>query len=141
MKLWALVWALTASGSFHEGTWRIESASVAPWWTGREAPKSGYVKELTGRTFTIGNRHVEGPGIVGCASARLIVKDVPAQGLFQGGLGEDGERAARSAARLGFQGGPWRTVDGGCGLDFHFASPDSGAFGLDNYVFRFRRVK
>lgn len=141
MKLWLLALALASSTPSYEGTWKIETAVVAPWWAGREAPRSGFVKELVGRTFTIANRRIVGPGIVGCASERFAIKEVPAQGLFQGMLGEDAARATRSAAGLGFRAGPWKTVDGGCELEFHFADSGSGAFGLDNHVFRFRRVK
>lgn len=137
----ALLFLLAAGGAFQEGTWKIESATVAPWWKGSEAPKSGFVKDLVGRSFSIKDGHVEGPGILACTSGRMAVKDVPAQGLFQGMLGEDEAKANRAAAGLGFQRGPWKTVDGGCDLEFHFSDTKSGAFGLDNYVFRFRKVR
>jgi len=43
---------------------------------------------------------------------------------------------AKIAAKLGFRGSSWKTLETGGGeLDYHFLDPGTAAFGLNNYVY------
>jgi hypothetical protein len=62
--------------------------------------------------------------------------------LFQGELGEMQSRdksvdPEKLAAKLGFKGKLWKTLETGCAteLDFHFIDPNTTTFGLNNYVY------
>jgi len=48
---------------------------------------------------------------------------------------------AKLAASVGFRGGPWKTVETGCGneLDLHAIDPATLAFGLNDYVYTLRK--
>ena len=66
--------------------------------------------------------------------------------LFQGAFGEMHERdktvdPAKVAATVGFQGKSWKTLETGCAieLDFHFADPNTAAFGLNNHVYTLKK--
>jgi hypothetical protein len=66
--------------------------------------------------------------------------------LFQGEFGEMNRRdksadPAKLAAKLGFKGTSWKTVETGCGneLDFHFIDPATTTFGLNNYVYTLKK--
>jgi len=62
--------------------------------------------------------------------------------LFQGAFDEMRRKdksvdPAKLAAKLGFKGSSWKTVETGCAteLDFHFIDPSTTTFGLNNYVY------
>ena len=48
---------------------------------------------------------------------------------------------SRIAAKLGFRGSSWKTLETGCGneLDFHFLDPATADFGLNNYVYTMKK--
>ena len=135
-----------AADPFYLGRWRIESASVAPWWNERQEPDTAEMKGLTGKTVAITPTKITGPRQLGCSNPRYVVKEYPADMLFQGMFGEMHERdrsvdPAKVAARVGFRGTKWKTVETGCGneLDFHFLDESTFAFGLNNYIYLVRR--
>ncbi len=130
----------------HEGTWKIESASVAPWWASATPPDSGYVKQLSGKSVIFGAKQIVAPGLLACRAPRYTWKQYPADMLFQGMLGEMARRdsqvqPARLAAALGFSGERWKTLETGCvhAIDFHFIDARNAAFALDNYIFRLKK--
>ena len=66
--------------------------------------------------------------------------------LFQGAFDEMHRRdpsvdPAKLAARLGFHGSKWKTLETGCGneLDFHFPDPNTAEFGLNDYVYTLKK--
>jgi hypothetical protein len=131
-----------AADAFYLGTWKIDSAVVGPWWTGKQKPDSAEMKALVGKTFTIGTKDIVGPRQVACKGPKYQVKDYPADMLFQGAFGEMQSRdksvnPAKVAATVGFKGSSWKTVETGCGneLDFHFIDPATATFGLNNYIY------
>ena len=137
-----------AAEPFYLGTWRIASATVAPWWTEQEKPDPSEAKVLVGKTFSIGPKSIAGPRQVACPDPRYAVKDYPADMLFQGGFGEMHEKdksvdPAKIAAALGFRGASWKTLETGCAteLDFHFIDPTTGAFALNNYIYKFKKLR
>ncbi len=132
-----------AAEPFYFGTWKIASATVAPWQTGRPFPDHlAEMKSLVGKTVVIQPKRILGPGIITCLGPNYRVKDYPADMLFQGAFDEMHRRdpsadPAKIAAQLGFRGSSWKTLETGCAneLDFHFLDPNTAAFGLNNYVY------
>ena len=137
------VGAANAADLFYLGTWKIISAAPAPWQTGAPyADDTAEMKSLVGKTVVIQRSAIVGPGIIGCKGPRYRVKDYPADMLFQGQFGEMHRRdatadPAKIAAKLGFKGTTWKTLETGCAneLDFHFLDPATTSFGLNNYIY------
>jgi hypothetical protein len=148
MALLAAVLAPRAPGAapFYMGTWRITSATVAPW---RDRPYESdlaEMKALVGKLVRIQPKAIAGPRPVACQGPNYRVKTYPADRLFQGAFGEMHRRdnsadPARIAAGLGFHGSSWKTLETGCGneLDYHFLDPATADFGLNNYVYTMQK--
>lgn len=138
-----------AADAFYLGTWKIESAVIAPWWDDpARKPDAAEMKALVGKTITIMPKGIAGPRPLACDGPRYQVKDYPADMLFQGAFGEMHERdkqvdPVRIAAKLGFQGSRWKTVETGCAneLDFHFLDSTTAAIGLNNYVYTLKKQR
>ena len=143
----AAVPVASAADAFYIGTWKIASAVVAPWWDDpAHQPDPAEMKALIGKTITITAKSMLGPRQFACSDPRYKVKDYPADMLFQGMFGEMHERdhsvdPAKMAAKVGFRGSSWKTLETGCGneLDYHFADPNTAEFGLNNYVYILKR--
>jgi hypothetical protein len=138
--------AFSADPPFYVGTWKIESAAVAPWWTDSKRPDDAETKGLVGKIVKIMPKSIEGPRQVACAGPRYQVKDYPADMLFQGSFGEMHLRdktanPSKVAAAAGFVGTKWKTLETGCGneVDYHFIDASTAAFGLNNYIYRLRK--
>jgi hypothetical protein len=139
-------WAFAAE-PFYLGTWKIVSATVAPWQDGRPYQSDlAEMKSLLDKTVVIQTAAIVGPRPVACKGPNYKVKDYPADMLFQGAFGEMHLRdksadPAKIAAKLGFRGSSWKTLETGCGneLDYHFLDPATAAFGLNNYVYTLKK--
>ena len=90
--LGALVLFAFAADSFYLGTWKIESAVVAPWWTDRTKPDAAEMTALVGKSMVVTPAGISGPRQLACKGPKYEVKDYPADMLFQGMLGEMRER-------------------------------------------------
>lgn len=153
MGKWLIL--LLAAGSsgagteaFHLGTWRIQTAKVAPWWQQSAAPEAGEARAWIGQTIVFAPGSIKGPGLLACRGPVYAVKNVPAEGLFQGMFSEMAARgqatsAVSAAASAGFRGREWATLTTGCDneMDYHFSSKREGAFALDNYIYRLEKVR
>jgi hypothetical protein len=149
LLLIATVLAASASAEepFYLGTWKIVSAVVAPWQKGPAyADDTAEMKSLVGKTVAIQPKAIAGPRILTCEGPKYRVKEYPANMLFQGAFEEMHRRdasadPAKIAAKLGFRGPSWKTLETGCAneLDFHFRDSSTAAFGLDNYVYTMKR--
>jgi len=124
------------------GTWKIDSAKAGPWWTDAKKPDPAEMNGLVGKSITISAAGITGPRALACKEHKYVVKDYPADMLFQGAFEEMQRKdksadPAKLAASLGFKGTQWKTLETGCGneLDFHFIDPTTAAFGLNNYVY------
>ena len=133
---------------FHLGTWRIQSARVAPWWQQSDTPDAGEARAWIGQTVVFAPRSIKGPGLLACRGPVYNVKNVPVEGLFQGMFSEMAARgqastAVGAAASAGFQGREWTTLTTGCDneMDYHFYTKREGAFALDNYIYRLEKVR
>jgi hypothetical protein len=143
----ALVSSADAADPFYLGTWKIVSATVAPWQDGRPYDTDlAEMKSLVDKTVVIQPAAIVGPRPVACKGPKYKVKDYPADMLFQGAFGEMHLRdksadPAKIAAKLGFRGSSWKTLETGCGsgLDYHFLDSATAAFGLNNYVYTLKK--
>jgi hypothetical protein len=135
-----------AGDAFYLGTWKIASAVVAPWATAELTPDTPEMKTLVGKVIVIRPHDILGPHQAACKGPKYVVKDYPADMLFQGMFGEMHEHdhsvdPAKMAAKVGFRGSSWKTLETGCGneLDYHFADQNTAEFGLNNYVYILKR--
>lgn len=135
-----------AADPFYLGTWRIDSAEIAPWADTARKPDTEEMKSLVGKTITIKPTEITGPPALACKGPKYVVKNYPADMLFQGAFGEMHRREkstdpSKLAAALGFRGSSWKTVETGCGneLDYHFLDPTTFAFGLNDYVYKLKK--
>ncbi len=135
-----------AADPFYIGTWKIESAQVAPWADKGRAPDQKEMKSLVGKTVQITTTGIVGPAPVACRKPKYEVKDVPPDFLFQGAFGEMQAKdksvdAVKVAAKLGFQGKTSKALETGCGneLDYHFPEANTAEFGLNDYVYILKR--
>jgi hypothetical protein len=137
---------LFAGDSFYLGTWKIDSAVLAPWADAAHKDDAAEMKSLVGKIIVLKAGEIVGPRQVACKGPHYQVKEYPADMLFQGAFGEMQSRdksvdPAKLAAKLGFKGSAWKTLETGCGneLDFHFIDPATTTFGLNNYVYTLKK--
>ena len=137
---------LFAGDTFYLGTWNIASAVEAPWADAKHKDDAAEMKSLVGKTVIVKPTEIAGPRQLACKGPKYEVKDYPADMLFQGAFDEMRRRdksvdPAKLAARLGFRGAKWKTVETGCGneLDFHFVDPNTAEFGLNDYVYTLKK--
>ena len=135
-----------AADTSYLGTWKIDSAVIAPWADPLHKDDAAEMKALVGKTVIFKPAEIAGPRQVACKTPNYHVKDYPADMLFQGAFGEMQSRdksadPAKLAAKLGFKGKSWKTLETGCEteLDFHFIDPSTAAFGLNNYVYKLKK--
>jgi len=134
---------MLAAEPFYLGTWKIASAVVAPWADpAARKPDPTEMKSLVGKMVVMKANEITGPRQVACKGPKYEVKDYPADMLFQGAFGEIQRRdhsvdPGKIAAKLGFQGSSWKTVETGCAteIDWHFMDPNTTTFGLNDYVY------
>lgn len=136
-----------AADPFYFGTWKIESAKVAPWWKEQKAPDAAESNQLTGKTVVITAAGITGPRQVACRQPKYQLRSSGPDELFQGMLEEMHGRdksvdSRKVAASLGFR-AKIDTVETGCGneIDFHFLDKENAAFGLNNYIFYLKRIR
>src|ERR1035438_5567448 len=94
MSLTRCCWILAAlaccalgADPFYLGTWKIDSAVVAPWWTERTKPDAAEMTALVGKTFVVTSTGISGPRQVACKGPKYKVEEYPADMLFQGMFG------------------------------------------------------
>ena len=141
----AMFLVLGAAEPPYLGTWKIDSAVVAPW-ANPNPPDSAEMKSLVGRTVVFKAGEIAGPGILHCKGPHYRVVDIPPEGLFQGAFDEMHRKnpsvdPLQLAHQVGFRGSHWKSLQTGCSneLDFHFADPATAEFGLDDWVYTIRK--
>lgn len=137
---------LFAGDTFYLGTWKIASAVEAPWADAKHKDDPAEMKSLVGKTVIIKPLEISGPHQLACKGPKYEVKEYPADMLFQGAFGEMKSRdksvdPTKLAAKLGFKGSSWKTLETGCGMeiDFHFIDMTTTTFGLNNYVYTLKK--
>jgi len=148
LSIGALVVAVSsfAADPFYLGTWKIDSAVVAPWVESGHQPRPEEMKSLVGKIVVFKANEITGPRQVACKGPNYKVVESPVEGLFQGAFDEMHREnksvdPAKLAAQVGFQGKKWKTLETGCAteLDFHFTDPNTSKFGLNDYVYTLKK--
>lgn len=118
------------------GEWRLARLQPAPWVAEGEAmPPPGL---QPGQRIRFEADALRGPGVLDCAGARYQALSIPAEGLFQGGLGAP----RRQAEDLGLQPSPVPSLRLDCdagSFDFHRADADTLLLALDSRILSFSR--
>jgi len=124
------------------GTWTIQRADTAPWVDAAFAPDQSATETYVGKTVTFSPDRIDGPGLLACTNPDYRFADVPAAGLFQGGLADTAAAAVDRAKALGF-GANVATVQTSCEHDiaFHMRDADHAAFALDNMIYWLKRTR
>ncbi len=142
LSLLLLATVTFAADPFYLGTWKIDSAVEAPWADPLHKGDATEMKGLVGKTVIFRPTEIVGPRQVACKGPKYRIKDYPADMLFQGEFGEMQRRdksvdPQKLAAKLGFKGKSWKTLETGCAteLDFHYIEATTTTFGLNNYVY------
>jgi len=142
--LGAAIASAAAEDAFYLGTWKLESAVVAPWADRGSKPDAAEMKSLIGKYVALKPAAITGPKPLACKGPHYNVSDFTADMLFQGSLGEmhegDKSKDPRAlAAALGFAGTSWKTLETGCEIDWHFVDPSTAEIGLDDYVYTLKK--
>ncbi|MBA8889532.1 hypothetical protein FHW12_003778 [Dokdonella fugitiva] len=134
--------AAAAAQDRFAGRWTIARGDAAPWVGTTGAVDPAEVKRLVGQHVTFEAKRIRGPAPLGCDGPHYALENVPAEGLFQGGLAEYGDPALGAdalATRIGFARRPIATLDTGCEIDFHATGDDELLFALNNVIYRLHR--
>lgn len=136
--------ALAAEPSYF-GTWKLSAAVVAPWAdpSAREPDKAEPAR-LLGKTLVFKAGGIAGPQPFTCKGAHYKLADYTAGMLFQGAFDEmhAKDKSAdpqKIAASLGFSGESIKTLETGCGFDFHFVDGATAQAGLNDYVYTLKK--
>jgi hypothetical protein len=144
--LGACCFPVQAADAFYLGSWKIASAVVAPWADPGRSPDPVEMKTLVGKVIVVKQNEISGPAAMACKGPNYRVKDTPASVLFQGAFEEMQRRdksadPAKIAAKLGFRGSSWKTLETGCvnELELHFVDPGTAEFGLNDFVYTLKK--
>jgi len=132
----AIIGPAKAADSFYIGTWKFESAVVAPWADPKQKPDATETARLLGKTVVFKAKGIAGPQPFACAGPRYKVSNFTADMIFQGAF--EGKDASKMAASLGLS-GTIKTLETGCELDFHFVDDTTAEVGLNDYVYTLRK--
>jgi len=141
----ALLSPASAADPFYLGNWKFTSATVAPWATpAARKPNRTERDSLLGKTVSIKPKEIVGPRVFACQRPRYELKEYPAADLFQGAFGEMRERdpaidPGKLAARLGFTGNSFTTLETGCEFDWHFVDQTTVKVGLNDWVYTLKK--
>jgi hypothetical protein len=119
---------------------------VAPWADPNQTPDSTEMKSLVGKVIAIKQNDISGAAALACKDPKYRVNDTSASVLFQGAF-EEMQRRDKSAdpvkiaAKLGFRGSSWKTLETGCAneLELHFVDPATAEFGLNDFVYTLKK--
>jgi hypothetical protein len=133
-----------AADTFYLGTWKFDSAVVAPWADPHDKPDLAEKNSLLGTTVTIAANAISGPKVFACKGPHYKLTDYTADLLFKGAFGEmhDADKAKdpqKLAASVGFIGMPVKTLESGCEFDWHFVDQSTAEIALNNYVYTLKK--
>jgi hypothetical protein len=134
-----------AADPFYLGNWKFTAAVVAPWATpAARKPNRAERDSFLGKTVSIRPTEIAGPRVFACQRPRYELKEYPAADLFQGAFGEMREREpaidpGKVAARLGFKGNSFTTLETGCEFDWHFVDQTTVKVGLNDWIYTLKK--
>jgi hypothetical protein len=145
-SLIALTFMLAAAPAWAEspmtGTWNIVEAKVGPWYDGGGA-KPDIDPKLAHAKLVFTEKSVQGPSPLNCAKVKFTVSTVGPEDLFQGVL----KNPKKDSTDLGFKSQKITSVNEGClrtdadlEIDFAMVDHDTAMFGLNNVVYKMKRV-
>jgi hypothetical protein len=121
-------------GGVPEGRWRVSRGIVAPWMEdGSSVDRSAWL----GATLEFSHARFAAPQGLGCDTPSYEAHPRPPQGLFQGGLDEGPEDAAKLAASLALTRPDTPSVTLTCDsgvFDLHWATPQALMLAVDNVI-------
>jgi len=140
----AIAVAAIAADATYLGTWRVSSATAAPWADPQQKADAAEQTRLIGKTVVFKAREIAGPDPLACKAAHYKEKNYSADMIFQGAFGEMKSKDKsvdpnKVAASLGFIGSNIRTVETGCEIDFHFVNATTAEIGLNNTVYTLKK--
>jgi hypothetical protein len=143
----AMLAASSRAADSYLGTWKVTSATVAPWADPKaRKPDDAEMKSLVGKTVVMKAREITGPRAFACKGPKYKLSDFTADMLFQGAFGEMHEKdksvdPGKVAAGVGFQGASWKVLETGCEneVDWHFVDEATLAVGLNDYVYTLKK--
>lgn len=127
------------------GRWTIDRVESAPWMAAGTQPDQQIAADYVGKSVAFEDKRIDGPALLACANPKYSFIEVPAEGLFQGGLATsdvDIPKARETATAMGFTTQPVKTMTTGCEHDiaFHMRDDHDAAFALDNMIFWMKRA-
>jgi hypothetical protein len=140
----ALAAPAAAQPAWADGTWTIEKAEIASWADPKIWADETEAKKLIGQTVAFGARSVEAPPPLYCTRPVYTVRDMPPEGLFEGGLSVPDyagrpQDAKALAVRLGLTAATAPTLETCTEIQFHRISDDTMVFALDNRIYTMKR--
>jgi hypothetical protein len=141
----AMIGPAHAADPFYLGTWKFTAAVLAPWATpAARKPNKTERDALLGKTVSIRPKEIAGPRNFVCARPKYALKDFSASELFEGAFGEMRERDPgidpnALAAKLGFKGQNFNTLETGCEFDWHFVDQTTVKIGLNDWVYTLKK--
>jgi hypothetical protein len=136
----AIVGPAKAADLFYIGTWKLDSAVVAPWADPKQKPDATEKTRLLGKTVVFKARGIAGPQPFACAAPNYKVSNFTPDMIFQGAFDTTQVKDAnKMAASLGFSGTVIKTLETGCELDFHFVDDTTAEVGLNDYVYTLKK--
>jgi hypothetical protein len=141
----ALIAPAHAVEPFYLGNWKFMAAVIAPWAApAARKPNRAERDSLLGKTVSIKPNEIVGPRVFACQRPRYVLKEYPAADLFEGAFGEMRERdpaldPGKLAARLGFKGNSFTTLETGCEFDWHFVDQTTVKVGLNDWVYTLKK--
>jgi hypothetical protein len=135
----------SAADPFYLGNWKFTAAVVAPWATpAARKPNRAERDSLLGKAVSIRPNEIAGPRVFACHQPRYALKQYPAGDLFQGAFGEMRERdpavdPGKLAAKLGFKGNSFTTLETGCEFDWHFVDQTTVKVGLNDWIYTLKK--
>jgi hypothetical protein len=141
----AMIGPAHAADPFYFGEWKFTSAVVAPWAApAARKPNKTERDSLLGKTVSIRPKEITGPRNFVCQRPKYSLKEYPASDLFEGAFGEMRERdpaidPGKLAARLGFKGNAFTTLETGCEFDWHFVDQTTVKIGLNDWVYTLKK--
>jgi hypothetical protein len=131
---------VTRPGNPFFGSWKTETAEVAPWWNGVGAPPDMDSDFQNTVVFAAGKS--SGPKLVACDAPTYAVSLVTPESLFEGNL----PHPATDASKLGFSASEIQSLNVSCSsggkdvsLDFAMVRDDTILLGLDNMIYTLKR--
>ena len=136
--------AAIAADASYLGTWKVSSATTAPWADSQQKSDGAEQGRLIGKAVIFKAREIAGPAPFACKAPHYKEKNYTADMIFQGAFGEMKSKDKsvdpnKIAASLGFAGNAIKTVETGCEIEFHFVDVTTAEIGLNNSVYTLKK--